>query len=299
MRTVGTLALAGPRGEPVDLRRVLVSHGVATLAPNRVDEQRWVLETTVELDGAAETFSVAQMAPAIAHVGSPAGVPTRARNRRLLDLAGRVLRLDEDLSAFYERAASDPALSWVTTGAGRMLRSPRVFDDVVKTICTTNCSWSATVRMTTALVDHLGVVAAGGQRAFPSADAMADAGSEFYQDVARAGYRGAYLQQLATRVAEGSLDLERLADPELPDDEVEARLLELPGVGPYAAAHIMLTALGRYRRLVLDSWTRPTYAKLVGRAATDAQIERRFRRYGPYAGLAFWTLLTREWVEGP
>ena len=28
----------------------------------------------------------------------------------------------------------------------------------------------------------------------------------------------------------------------------------------------------------------------------DATIERRFRRYGPYAGLAFWLLLTRDWI---
>ena len=55
--------------------------------------------------------------------------------------------------------------------------------------------------------------------------------------------------------------------------------------------------LGRYSRLVLDSWTRPKYASLNGgRKAKDSTIERRFRRYGPYAGLAFWLLLTRDWV---
>jgi hypothetical protein len=48
---------------------------------------------------------------------------------------------------------------------------------------------------------------------------------------------------------------------------------------------------------VLDSWTRPTYARLNGRNAKDATIERRFRRYGPYAGLAFWLYLTRDWVS--
>ena len=94
---------------------------------------------------------------------------------------------------------------------------------------------------------------------------MAEAGEDFYRDVARAGYRGAYLRKLADDVASGALDLEELNDPELPVDEVEARLLALPGVGPYAAAHVMLTSLGRYSRLVLDSWTRPTYAKLAGR----------------------------------
>jgi len=78
---------------------------------------------------------------------------------------------------------------------------------------------------------------------------------------------------------------------------VAARLLALPGVGPYAAAHVMML-LGRYSRLVLDSWTRPTYARLTGgRPKKDATIERRFRRYGPYSGLAFWLVLTRGWVE--
>jgi hypothetical protein len=29
---------------------------------------------------------------------------------------------------------------------------------------------------------------------------------------------------------------------------------------------------------------------------SDGAIERRFKRYGPYAGLAFWLFLTRDWV---
>jgi 3-methyladenine DNA glycosylase/8-oxoguanine DNA glycosylase len=128
---------------------------------------------------------------------------------------------------------------------------------------------------------------------------MASADESFYRDVVRAGYRGAYLKQLARDVAEGTIDLEELNDPELPDEEAAARLLALPGVGPYAAAHVMLTSLGRYSRLVLDSWTRPTYAKLSGarRALADATIERRFKRYHEYAGLAFWLYLTRSWVD--
>jgi 3-methyladenine DNA glycosylase/8-oxoguanine DNA glycosylase len=127
---------------------------------------------------------------------------------------------------------------------------------------------------------------------------MASADDAFYKDVARAGYRGAYLRELADDVASGTIDLEQLTDPTLSDEDVETRLLALPGVGPYAAAHVMLTSLGRYSRLVLDSWTRPTYAKLVGRKqVADQTIARRFKRYGPYAGLAFWLLLTRRWVD--
>jgi 3-methyladenine DNA glycosylase/8-oxoguanine DNA glycosylase len=222
----------------------------------------------------------------------------------LLAAVSHVLRLDEDLTPFYAAAAADPQLAWATRGAGRLVRSPAVFEEVVKTICTTNCAWSATERMVGALVEHLGERAAGAPdgpygRAFPTPEAMAEADEAFYRDVARAGYRGAYLRTLAAEVASGKLDLEafgRASRDELDDDELAAQLLALPGVGPYAAAHIMLL-LGRYSRLVLDSWTRPKYAALNGgRAVKDTTIERRFRRYGPYAGLAFWLVLTRDWV---
>jgi 3-methyladenine DNA glycosylase/8-oxoguanine DNA glycosylase len=71
----------------------------------------------------------------------------------------------------------------------------------------------------------------------------------------------------------------------------------LPGIGPYAVSHIMLL-LGRYSRLTLDSWTRPTYARLRGRRRVDdSGIRRAFHRYGPYRGLAFWVYLTRPWAE--
>jgi len=159
--------------------------------------------------------------------------------------------------------------------------------------------------MVAALVEHLGepagAAAATGPygRAFPTPAAMAGAGEPFYRDVVRAGYRGRYLRELADGVATGRLDLEQLghAPPqELSDDEVEARLLALPGVGPYAAARVMLM-LGRFSRLVLDSWTRPTYARIVGRPVPDAAIVRRFRPYGRFAGLAFWLTLTRDWVD--
>ena len=233
------------------------------------------------------------------HVEVVAGtVGAQARNA-LTQTVAHIFRLDEDLSRFYTLVGEDGDLSWCVAGAGRMLRSPTVFEDVVKTICTTNTAWSGTRKMTAALVDNLGSEAPGGRRTFPTPAAMAAADEQFYKDVIRAGYRGPYLKALATDVAEGTLDLEELNDPELADDEVAARLLELPGVGPYAAAHVMLTSLGRYSRLVLDSWTRPTYGKLSGArgALKDATIERRFKRYGEWAGLAFWLYLTRSWVE--
>jgi 3-methyladenine DNA glycosylase/8-oxoguanine DNA glycosylase len=281
------LKLVGAGGEPVDFRRTLASHGVAELLPNRLEEEAWTLETTLAVGGRAQTVRVGEGRPGYADVD---GAP------EVLDVVRHMLRLDEDLSRFYAMIADDDQLAWARRGAGRMLRSPSVFEDVVKTVCTTNCAWSGTVRMVTALVENLGVEG----RTFPSPEAMAEAGDDFYRDVARAGYRGPYLRAIAAAVADGTLDLEALdGRSDLPDEEVAERLLALPGVGPYAAAHIMML-LGRYGRLILDSWTRPTYARIAGRKTVkDTTIERRFRRYKDFAGLAFWLYLTRDWVPDP
>ncbi|MDQ3767570.1 MAG: Fe-S cluster assembly protein HesB [Actinomycetota bacterium] len=301
--------LAGPGGEPVSFARTVLSHGVAMLPPMSVDPSGASFGVTLGLsETGARTVGVfpsgdAQAVMSIA--GRSAGPVQRAR---LLDLVRHILRLDEDLSPFYELCLEDPELAWASQGAGRLMRSATVFEDVVKTICTTNCAWSATERMVGAIVEHLGVAAPGAPasgasgRGFPSPLAMAEAGEDFYKEVARAGYRGRYLLALARSVAAEEVLLEEMGSmprEEIPDEDIFSRLTVLPGVGPYAAAHIMMM-IGRYSQLVLDSWTRPTYARLVGKSTVkDASIVRRFRRYGPWAGLAFWLFLTRDWVAEP
>jgi N-glycosylase/DNA lyase len=284
----------------VNLRRTIMSHGLVSLPPMRIEGDGDALEVTLHVaPGRARTLRIAGGRDGVASVEARGRRPGARESAAITDRARHVLRLDDDLSPFYAAVASDPDLRWVTSGAGRLVRSPTVFEDVVKTICTTNCAWSATERMVGALVEQLGDEAPGGARAFPTPAAMAAAGDDFYRDVVRAGYRGRYLRALAASVCEGELDLEGLgtATPdELPDAELATRLLALPGVGPYAAAHIMMM-LGRYSLLVLDSWTRPKFARLTGKKSVkDAAILRRFGRYGPYAGLAFWLFLTRDWV---
>jgi 3-methyladenine DNA glycosylase/8-oxoguanine DNA glycosylase len=297
--------LQGPAGEAIDLRRLFASHGVASLPPMRVDETAWTFEVTLPVGKGARTVLVQAGRPGFATVavlGEALAPSLRAGLRARL---AHVLSLDVDLSPFYRLAQADPELGWVTRGAGRMIRGATVFEDVVKTVCTTNCSWAGTTRMVSALVEHLGARAPGAPpsgplgRAFPTPLAMARAPEDFYRAVVGAGYRTGYLKTIAASVAAGQVDLEALggeASALLSDDEVMARLRALPGVGPYAAAHVGLM-LGRTSALILDSWTRPTYARLTGRRSVgDRAIERRFKRYGRYAGLAFWLFLTRDWV---
>lgn len=283
------LPLRGAGGEPISFERTLYSHGCARLAPNAIETAPLAYRRTFKFNGRAFDVRLSEergrlVARATTHL-------RRRDSERVRAATVRMFRLDDDLSPFYAAIANDERLGWAVAGAGRMLASPTIFEDLVKTICTTNCAWSATVRMTQALVTL-------GDGAFPEPELLAKTADSWYRDVAKMGYRGPYLRTIARDVVAGRLDLDALLPSRgLGDDEVEKRLLALPGIGPYAAAHVM-QLLGRHRRLVLDSWTRPTYLRLVRKKrAKDSSIRRAFARYGVYAGLAFWLLLTQDWVE--
>ena len=297
-----SLPFVGAGGEPVDFIATINSHGIASLPPMKPNaDLANELQITLRLpDRSIRTVRLRQRragSVSVQVLGS-SGVDRAVIKNQVR----HILRLDQDLRPFYELAAHDPLLSWVTTGYGRMMRCQTVFEEVIKTILTTNCSWAATVKMVERLVTELGeqdreideVPPYG--RAFPTAAAMAERDETFYRDVIRAGYRAPHLVRLAGAVANGELDLESLAT-DLPDDQLESELLTLPGVGPYAAAHIM-HMLGRGSSLILDSWTRPSYARVMGvESVPDAEITERFAPYGEHAGLAFWMTVTRSWFE--
>ena len=304
-RVFARVRLRGPAGEPVDLARTISSHGIAHLPPMLVDEAATTFEVTLPVPGGRpRTVQVGPSGPDHAALRIRGRAPGARAAAHLRASVRRILNLDEDLSPFYDVARGDPDLRWAAAGAGRMIRSPTVFEDVVKTLTTTNCSWALTKVMNAALVRHLGETAPGAPdddwrgHAFPTPEAMAERDERFYRQVVRSGYRAPHFRALGRLVTGGGVDLERLTDPEVTEEEVGETLLALPGIGPYAAAHVMLL-LGRYSSLILDSWTRPTYAKLAGArgAVSDARILRRFKPYGEYAGLAFWLYLTRDWLE--
>ena len=217
-----------------------------------------------------------------------------------------VLRLDDDLSDFYAKAAHDPDLAWAATGAGRMLQGPTVFEDVVKTVCTTNCTWSATRahggRDRRSISATRRSAAAGrSPNAFPTPERMADTPRGV---LSRRGPRRLPRRvsaSLARSVADGELDLEALASAtpdELPDAELEQTLLALPGRGAVRGrAHHDddRPELPIDPRFVDPAEVRAAWCGK--KTVSDAQIRRRFARYGDHAGLAFWLFVTRDWVD--
>ena len=214
---------------------------------------------------------------------------------RLRALARRVFSLDLDFADAARSFAAEPALAAALQGRGaRMLRAPTIFEDAVKMLFTTNCSWAATRGMVTRLI---GLAGADG-RAFPTPESVARLSVVTIGNRVRCGYRAQALRDFARRVASGTLELSRWEDGTLSSEDLRAAIVSERGFGPYAAEGL-IRILGRHDFYALDSWTRQEYRRRYpGPArATDRSIARRYARFGAHRGLAFWLEMTDDWHE--
>ena len=208
----------------------------------------------------------------------------------------RMLRLDEDLSDFHARCRRSRVLRPVAeAGAGRLLRSPDLWEDVMKGICTTNVTWERTRRMVAALTT-LGPKPRGtSARAFPTASEVLAAGSDFLLKEAGAGYRAKSMLRLAEGVADGTIDLSAPDHPDATSADRLAALEALPGIGPVTAGYLAML-LGSYDTLTLDSSTRAFAVRTFGETAADPKrLARHYTRFGRWRALAFWC---QRWVGG-
>jgi N-glycosylase/DNA lyase len=279
--------------------RTVRSHGWFDLPPFSYDREAATLAFAYD-DAGSGVVAVSVRPGARRSLRVSVSSRGAAAQRRAAEVVRAVLRLDQDLGPVRAALADAPELlACVDAGGGRLMRAPTVFEDVMKMLCTTNCSWSLTRFMVERLVEKAGAVGPGGGRAFPTAAVLARKPVAFFRDVVRAGYRAPYLKALATRVAGGELELESLRGGAIPSDVVYARLRSIMGIGPYAADNLM-RLLGHNDRLGLDSWCRARFKKLypkTRKTGLDAAIARRYRPFAPHSGLAMWLDLTRSWHE--
>jgi len=277
-----------------NFRRTICSHGWGILRPFSLDPGSDWLEVTVALPrGGACRMRLSR------NRGKVLLEAPGRRNGHLVAAARRVLNLDLDLAPFYKMAREREETAWMAaTGSGRLMRAPSTFEDLVKLVLTTNCTWALTTKMVDSLVRMYGEEAPDGSRAFPGPLALAGAGEQVLREKAKTGYRAPLLAKLARMVAEGDIEPEDWEGCTAGRVELKQEILSMPGAGPYVAEN-MLRFLGRPDGLGLDSWLRAEYATKYhgGRRVTDRTIARRYARFGRWAGMAIWCDLTRRWFD--
>ena len=238
------------------------SHGWYRLAPFRWDgkvlrRKEALSEGIVELE--------------IAHRGNALLVRGARESDELKERLGRMFQLHVDLSEFLAMTRASAAHAWVEPARfGRLLCGTTLWEDAVKIIATTNTMWSQTVRMVDLLVSKC-----GRDGAFPSPADVARFSAEELQRDCRLGYRAKSIRALA------EVDLDAIDD-----------YLDLPGIGPYGAAHLRamdgihddIAVDTEFRRFVRERYHR-------GRKVSDAILLRRYAKWGRWKYLAYWSEL--------
>lgn len=273
------------------------SHGWYDLPPFAYDRVKGTLDTTVDVS----RFAGGPPRPAAIRFRAR-GDTLEARGdlpaAALRAVARRVFSLELDLAPAEASFRAEPPIARaLERRGGRMLRAPTLFEDAVKMLFTTNCSWAATRGMVVRLLE----IAGAGGRAFPGPEEVAGLSTATLKRRVRCGYRAEALRLFARRVATKKLDLAGWEDPSRSSEELRAAIASERGFGPYSAEGL-LRVLGRHDFFALDSWTRQQYRRLYpGRAAaTDRAVARRYSRFGAHRGLALWLDMTRGWHEdGP
>jgi 3-methyladenine DNA glycosylase/8-oxoguanine DNA glycosylase len=290
-----------PARKPFNFLSVVNSHGWRQLAPFSYDEESNTLGYTFRLSN--RRVIELKFNDGKDGVSVEADKLNKKEQNEVTKAVTWMFGLDMDFSAFYAASRGEPKLARAKKQAlGRVLRSPTIFEDLIKTILTTNTLWGATKNMTHKLVDQFGEpFPCGGRvaqndsegrietKSFPTPEAIAASDPETIREKIRVGYRAPAIHQLAVRAASGELDLEPLKTSTMPTLELRRELMSISGVGPYAAANLLMI-LGRHDFIPIDSYA----LKMVshewyrGKSVTATEVEKRFEKWGEFKGLAFW-----------
>ena len=251
---------------PISLRSTVRSHGWVLLAPWDWDDSTGVLWRSDRLSsGRVARIQATQKDAGRIEVAVDGDGLNVGDVDETTGLVRRWLSLDWDpVEAIRAARKVDvEAARTIERGGGRLLRSSTFYEDFVKTVCTIQIAWSGSLRMVEALVD-----AGGGL--FPApADVLAlgDAGLR----ERGLGFRARSLYEgTETMLDRGLIDeAGRAAGPVGYDD-----LIDLWGIGPYAAAH-MAVLQHDFSRIPVDSevtsYCRDRYG--IGPKEIDAHFE--------------------------
>ncbi len=275
-----------------NLRSVVFSHGWSDLPPFQVIDTKGSIRVGLRQGGRNMGVTISPVTNGVQVEWKGRGALAKPLIRDLT----RMLGLDRDLTPFY-RHAKETDRGWIPKlRLGRLLRGQTLFEDLIKLILTTNCSWGLTRSMTEAMVRELGEKTADGASLFPEIEAVEDRNEKFYREKIRAGYRSPHLPKIARLILRGEIDLSSWEDPTRPVEDIRKEILSVPGAGPYVADNL-LRLLGRTDYLGLDSWGRGKLKEIWGmkKIPSDRTIETRYRKHGTFKGLVLWCDLTRDW----
>jgi len=218
--------------------------------------------------------------------------PARAEDRRAIEaFVTRLFSLDINLGLFWRRVRREPDfVELARRCAGlRPQRFPTLFEALANGICCQQLSLQSGLTRLGHLAECFGPRTPDGARVGPpDSDRVAKAPLSTLRRAGLSARRAAELRDLAR------LPLDRFESEltSLPDEEARARLLELPGIGPWTADYVLLRGLGR---LDVFPWgdvgAARTLGRILGRVVEPSAAGRIAARFAPMRGMLYFCML--------
>jgi 3-methyladenine DNA glycosylase/8-oxoguanine DNA glycosylase len=199
---------------------------------------------------------------------------------------------DQDLNEFYDMARSDDILRHAVKDLYGMhdTQTPYIFNSVVLSICLQMAKLDRSEKMMASINRLYGTrVEFDGREILvePSAETIAKLNPREFAKRCNLGYRAKYIVGSAKMITRGFPDTLQIMS--MPPDEAKEKLMELPGVGDYAA-----DIINPHGGFPIDAWSVDVFGRLFfgrepenAREAIEAVKKEGVRRWGRFAWMAF------------
>ena len=199
---------------------------------------------------------------------------------------------DQDLNEFYDMARKDDVLRHTVEDLYGMhdTQTAYLFNSVVLSICLQMAKLDRSMKMMASINRFYGTRVSFDHREIlvePSAERIARLKPEEFAKKCNLGYRAKYLVGAAKMVAKGFPEIQQIMS--MPPDQAKKKLMELPGVGDYAA-----DIINPHGGFPIDAWSVDVFGRLFfgrepdnARKAIEAVKEEGLRRWGEFAWMAF------------
>ena len=277
------------------------AHGWKNLAPFSWHDDTQTLSFAMNVVQDALDVSVCQNRESLDTVIiSPKNLNQTAINHTKA-MIRRSLGLDLDIAPVLKAAkkAGPEYVQLIKKGAGRLLRSPTLWEDAAKTLFTTNCTWALTQKMCKAACSStFAEPTPSGIYPFPCPDRLRAYPAKQLKTMLPIGYRGEYLKELGDRLSKDP-SLEGLEVNGYDYGRADQVVRRSKGFADYACSQLLVFA-GYYNEIPVDTTVVAFLKRNHPRVRRHQSfIDRRYRKWGPYKwwGYKFDTMLARQnWI---
>ena len=202
-----------------------------------------ILTKLLKLNGQLVLFHISSAAGAL-RIEFPLGAPPEAERRMAVAHVEEWFDLTTDLREFYAMAETDPVLSGVVRQyyGLRIMGVPDLFEALVWAVMGQQINLAFAYTLKKRFVENYGeALIYDGQQywAFPSAESIAALDVADLKALQLTGRKAEYILGIASAMASGDLEKGRL----LQEEDMEAALLKIRGIGAWSANYVMMKCL--------------------------------------------------------